>query len=291
MSNVLVFGGTRYFGRRLVSQLLDNGDHVTIATRGRSKDDFGNRVERLTVDRSSRTEMTRVFSATGNWDVVYDNICYTPQDAQIAVDLFTDKVGHWVYTSSMSVYKRHGGLLETDFDPVDYAYDLSSEGLDYGEAKRQAEAAFAQNPAFRSSAVRFPIVLGEDDYTRRLHFHVEHVQQKHAIGFPTLDAKISFISSAEAANFLFWLGRTNPAGQVNACSNGTISLQDLVKLIENETGEKAIIEKDGDNEYSSPFGIEQDWTLSNEKALALGFRFGNLSDWLPTLVHNIAHTK
>jgi len=46
----------------------------------------------------------------------------------------------------------------------------------YNEVKRQAEAALEQCYAhIPSVAVRFPFVVGEDDYTRRLHFYAEHV--------------------------------------------------------------------------------------------------------------------
>ena len=49
--NVLVVGGTRYFGIHMVKRLLADGHQVTIATRGRNKDSFGNQVERIHMDR------------------------------------------------------------------------------------------------------------------------------------------------------------------------------------------------------------------------------------------------
>ena len=49
---ILVIGGTRFFGIPMVHRLLAEGHHVTIATRGRSGDDFGDSVERIIMDRS-----------------------------------------------------------------------------------------------------------------------------------------------------------------------------------------------------------------------------------------------
>ena len=49
--NVLVLGGTRFFGKHLVNELLAQGMKVTIATRGKTPDSFGSSVERLIFDR------------------------------------------------------------------------------------------------------------------------------------------------------------------------------------------------------------------------------------------------
>jgi len=40
MKKVLVMGGTRFFGKKLVQHLLDEGNEVTIATRGRTPDPY-----------------------------------------------------------------------------------------------------------------------------------------------------------------------------------------------------------------------------------------------------------
>lgn len=42
---ILVLGGTRFFGRRLVHMLIEDGHDVTIATRGLAQDDFGSSVK------------------------------------------------------------------------------------------------------------------------------------------------------------------------------------------------------------------------------------------------------
>ena len=37
---ILVIGGTRFFGIHMVNKLLENGHDVTIATRGKASDDY-----------------------------------------------------------------------------------------------------------------------------------------------------------------------------------------------------------------------------------------------------------
>ena len=73
--NILVLGGTGFFGKHLVWELLHRGHEVTIATRGRTPDDFGDRVRRLIVDRTDARQMEQVF-AHKYYDVFYDDLAY-----------------------------------------------------------------------------------------------------------------------------------------------------------------------------------------------------------------------
>ena len=43
--NILVIGGTRFFGIDMVNELLTAGHDVTIATRGKASDSFGDNVD------------------------------------------------------------------------------------------------------------------------------------------------------------------------------------------------------------------------------------------------------
>ena len=43
--NILVIGGTRFFSIHMVNELLTAGHDVTIATRGKASDSFGDKVD------------------------------------------------------------------------------------------------------------------------------------------------------------------------------------------------------------------------------------------------------
>ncbi|MBM7694709.1 nucleoside-diphosphate-sugar epimerase [Peribacillus deserti] len=288
MKNVLILGGTRFFGKKLVSLLLEEGHHVTIATRGNVQDSFGEKVNRIIVD---RTQPQSLESAAGgqSWDLVYDNICYSPEDAAEACRIFKGHVQKYILTSTLSVYEYGSAKKrEEDFDPITYplAWDQDSS-ISYGEGKRLAEAVFFQKADFPVSAVRFPIVLGEDDYTKRLHFHVKNILNEMAIGVPNREAVLSFIHSDEAARFLAWLGGNDLAGPVNACSNGEISLNSLFNLIEKYTGKEALIQQITKDEQMSPFGVTESWYMDNSRAAEQGFVFDDLDKWLPALVQKL----
>jgi nucleoside-diphosphate-sugar epimerase len=292
MKKVLILGGTRFFGKRLVEQLLRDQVDITILTRGNSSDLFGDSVKRLLADRTDPVALRNVLGSS-TFDVVYDNICYTRQEAEDAVQLFTGHIGKYIVTSSLSVYPfGEPRKKESDFDP--YSYPLPEKyppKEDYAEGKRLVEAVLFQKAPFAVAAIRFPIVLGHDDYTRRLHFHIEHVQEGLSLGIPNLNARMSFIRSDEAAAFLTWLGSSKLEGPVNACSRGELSPGEIISLITQATGRQANILSETDEVHMSPFGIPQSWYMDTTKAEAAGFSFQKLDDWLPNLIREIVARK
>jgi len=285
MKNILVLGGTRFFGRELVELLIEEGNNVTIMTRGKSGNPFGDKVEHLIGNRSNKEELAKIVEGR-TFDIVYDNICYSPNEAYAFCEVFNGKIGKLVFTSTLSTYEIDGNVKnEVDFDPYRYEIRLgNSEDFSYGEGKRQAEAVFFKYAKFPVVAVRFPIVMGENDYTRRLHFHVERVANGEPIGFLNMDAEMSFIQATEAAQFLKWAGLSEAEGPYNATANGKISLFDLIKLVEEATGKSAKISLVGNDEIRSPYAIPASWYMTNEKATNSGFQFTNLHDWLKPLI-------
>jgi len=240
----------------------------------------------------NRTDFTALSDMLDSsiYDVVYDNICYTPQEAEDTVKLFAGRVGKYIVTSSLSIYPfGEPRKKEGDFDPFSYALPKSYPSkIDYAEGKRLVEAVMFQKAPFKVAAVRFPIVLGHDDYTRRLHFHVEHVQQGIPVGIPNLNAKMSYISSDEAASFLVWLGKSSLEGPVNACSQGELSPGQIISLITEATDKEANILNSTEEANMSPFGIPEPWYMDTTKAKEAGFSFQLLNDWLPELIREIA---
>ncbi len=119
MKTALVFGGTRFFGVDLVNSLLEKGTMVTIATRQQSSDPFGDTVERLTLDRFDEDSVRQAVEGK-QWDVVFDQICYSSEDAKITVDALKGKVKRYIFTSTLSVYDEGEDLTEEQFDPYTY---------------------------------------------------------------------------------------------------------------------------------------------------------------------------
>ncbi|MFA6238152.1 MAG: NAD-dependent epimerase/dehydratase family protein [Bacteriovorax sp.] len=275
---VLVLGGTRYFGRHLVSALKAKNYEVLVVTR----------TSETKADRKNPDDLKRL-AQMGPFDLIFDQICMSGMEAQIAVEAFRDVCGKYIFTSTGSVYdfKNDHVLVESDFDPLIYPIKLMAT-TDYKENKRQAEAVFSAQKHFPVSMVRFPIVLGTDDYTQRLKFHVDKILKGEEIYMERLETKLAFIESHEAGEFLSFIGESDHTGPVNAASNGVITLQEIVHQIEEATGKKAILAKRATPTNGSPFGSNEDFVLGNDLAKSLGFQFKNLDEYLPGLINHFS---
>ncbi|HHK5535520.1 TPA: NAD-dependent epimerase/dehydratase family protein [Bacillus mobilis] len=264
LKKVLVLGGTRFFGKNLVEALLQDGHDVTIATRGITEDPFGSAVKRLIVDREDEKQLIERLEDK-SYDIVYDNLCYSSNAAKVICEVLRGKTKKYVMTSSMAVYEPAIGLLEENFNPYEYAITYGDrKDFNYGEGKRLAEAAVFQQATF-------PVVIGENDYTKRLQFYVEQIVKQNPVSVKHLDGELSFIHEKEAGEFLAWCGMKDIEGPINACSNGVVSTGEVIHFIEENTGIKALVQEVGDN--VAPYNEVINCTLHNGKASELGFPF------------------
>jgi len=171
---VLVFGGTRFIGRRLVGDLVAAGHTVTLYNRGVTPDPFGGAVERIQGDRRSPADLLSGLSRR-EFDAVYDFLSYAAADARLAIESLAGRVGHFVHISTCSVYWCTGDfpcpVPEEEFDRLgDIPEQPGSIEYDYGYNKRKAEETlFAAHTTsgFPVTTIRLPIVGGEGDPTLR----------------------------------------------------------------------------------------------------------------------------
>ncbi len=278
---VLIIGGTRFMGVHLVKNLLAKGHNVTIATRGLIKDDFGQDVSRIVVD---RTDLASVKSMLGGseYDVVIDNIALSSNDVAYLLD--NVKTSRYIMISSISVYPNYKlGLKETDFDPNTHPLKWCTKFDDtYEEIKRQAECALFQKYSnIASVAVRFPFVIGEDDYTKRFYRYVEHVVKGLPMNVDNLDNNMVFINSMEAGTFLAWLVEQTYTGTVNASNCGEVTLKKIIDTVAGKTGTKGIF-----SESSSlmPYNKTDTYSLDLSKVNQWGYNFSTIDSWMNNLL-------
>ena len=286
---ILVLGGTRFFGIHMVNDLIEKGHEVTIATRGITPDYFEDSVSRICFERTDEDSIKAAIADT-HYDVIIDKLGYCSNDICKLMDVADcDK---YIYMSSTAVYDpKHINTVEEDFngkggeliwcDRKDYPYDV---------IKRHAEYALWQKyPDKNWTAVRYPFVIGKDDYTRRLYFYVEHVLKQLPMKIDNLDSQMSFIRSDEAGKFMSFLVDKDFKGAINGSSKGTVSISDILNYLEKETGMSAVISDDGD---PAPYNGEPEYSINTDKAESLGFNFSDLNDWLYDLIDfyiDVAH--
>lgn len=233
---VLVIGGNRFFGKRLVRLLAEAGHEVTVANRGSRPGLFAPPIKTIIVDRRDEKAMMAAFSDT-SWDVVYDQVCFGEAEAEITKRVFANRIGKLIFTSSASVYDTAPNMPESFFDSSSFNNNKVSEN-DYQHGKRLAEKSYS-DADFPAVSMRISVVVAIDDHSKRINWHIDRVMKQEAIYFPNIDARYSFIRSEDAAKFLFWLlSNETVSGAIKASSPDPICLRDFMKNIEKTAAKK-----------------------------------------------------
>ncbi|WP_435151811.1 NAD-dependent epimerase/dehydratase family protein [Haladaptatus sp. DFWS20] len=182
MDSALVIGGTRFIGRHLVTDLLDNGYDVTIFNRGNHDNPFADSdgVSHFEGDRTNDSALERAKENVAP-DIVIDCVAYKPREVRAATEIFADVDGY-VYISSGSAYgaevipKRENETELCDCTPEQTTDDSHDS---YGPRKAEGDRAIfeAAERGVNAMSVRPCIVYGPHDYTERLDFWLDRVNQ------------------------------------------------------------------------------------------------------------------
>ncbi|MGW9031745.1 NAD-dependent epimerase/dehydratase family protein [Streptomyces sp. NPDC055722] len=301
MQKVCVIGGSRYFGKLLVQRLHAAGHQVTVINRGSTQPPAG--VEHLIVDRNDEAALVAAL-ATRTFDVIVDQVCYTPVQAAIAARALSGRTRRYIMTSTIEVYDPATAALaavpvstlvpEETVDPATWLvstdlpwHDEAYLEAHYAEGKRQAEAVFTRAAGFEFASVRSAHVLGggAQEFTGRLAHYIERIAQGkeitvHAEALPTV-----FIHYEELADLLLWATTaTDFTDPINACSDGLLDVRDLSAVVAAQTGRQPVYRTVARGETASPFSFDRHYAMSNARARRLGFSFSRTTDWLPGAV-------
>ncbi|MBD0843163.1 NAD-dependent epimerase/dehydratase family protein [Streptomyces sp. TRM68416] len=289
---VLVIGGSRYFGKRLVNRLLAAGDRVTVLNRGSAAPPAG--ALHLVADRDDENSLREALGSR-TFDVVVDQVCYTPRQAAVARRVFAGRVGRYVMTSTVEVYEYEDSpapVGETAVDPRSVAVDLELPWEDpeflaahYGEGKRQAEAVLAADPALPYVAVRVAHVLGgDDDFTGRLAHYADRIRSGTPIAVPAVDRPATYIHVEEIADFLAWTAGADFTGPVNAASHGRLTTAELCEAVAAQLPGGRTVFRPVEVGAVSPLSFARSYGMDNSRATRLGFTFDDVRQWLPKAV-------
>ena len=298
--NILVIGGTRYFGKLLVQRLLAAGHKVTIATRGHVSDPFGERISRIRVDRRNERAMLAAFASVDRYDIVYDQMCFSPLDAAIAVRVFGGKARRYIVASTIDVYRSLMGKQDAPFaeddlnvlaQPIDTNYpwhDPKLANQSYVAGKVQAEAYLYRDGTLPLVTVRIGHVLaGSEDFTGRLAHYVDLARQYGALRYTNAAAASSFMSAQIISDFLVWAGAQSFTGPVNAACEGGMSAFDLYQrvgmVLDAPVRTMPTTQAVAPGELS-PFDYPAPFMMDVRRAQQLGYKFGHSDDWIDDLI-------
>ncbi|WP_445256122.1 NAD-dependent epimerase/dehydratase family protein [Nocardioides aurantiacus] len=172
---LLVLGGTLFLSRAVAADAVARGHEVTCVARGHS----GSVPEGATLVPLDRTEPDWTVLGEGTWDAVVD-VAQSPGWVRDALDHLADRVPHWVFVSTISVYADHRTLHGTPatlplLDPVTDDVDQHTPEA-YGGAKVACEQ-LVQHRATTSLVVRPGLVVGPGDPSGRFGYWPERLAE------------------------------------------------------------------------------------------------------------------
>jgi nucleoside-diphosphate-sugar epimerase len=178
---VVVIGGTRFIGRRIVEELVARGDEVTVVHRGATEPDGWIECEHIHVAREDFSTVADQVRAAAP-DAVVDTLAMSRADTEAVLPRLPDT--QIVLLSSMDVYRAFGHVLaDREGEPVPlnedspvrderYPYrDRGERPSDYD--KLDVEPAYRERGA---AVLRLAMIYGEHDPQRREEFILRRVR-------------------------------------------------------------------------------------------------------------------
>ena len=275
---ILILGGTRFFGRLVAEALTRKGHQVTAFSRTPPTPEFLREILLLRGDRKKPSDL-RKLAEMGPWDAVLDNICYSAQDAEMAIQAFQDRARRWVFTSSLSVYsclsRISNPLTEDQIETFPENPALRKEAdhrYAFGklDAERTYVAAYKKH-RFPIVILRPTVILGADDPTLRANSYWKRILDGQPILLP--DEGKNFLRLAFApdvarlARLMLTVNLPIEGEAFNAASEETVSLREWLELSAALLGQKSEfvdvpspwLKKQGFNFAASPYSWEQDY--------------------------------
>lgn len=176
---VLILGGSLFIGRYIAEALLAGGHAVTTFSRGVTPDALPAEVERLRGDRDAGPAALSALAGRA-WDACVDVSGYTPRQVRPSAEALRERVGRYLYISSVSaygdppdppVYEDHPRMAPAAEDVTEV------DGETYGPLKVACEDIVQSIYGDRATLFRPQVVVGPHDPTGRYPYWVQRAAQ------------------------------------------------------------------------------------------------------------------
>ena len=236
---VLILGGTRFLGAAVAEAALADGYEVTLFNRGQSNPDRFPDLETRVGDRDTG-DLAAL--EEGEWDFVVDTSGYVPDHVRQAAELLRDRVEHYVFVSTISVYADLGGETVDESTEVGVVEPEVLAGVRtiadifpgnrrlYGPLKALCEEAAERALPGRVANVRPGLIVGPEDGTDRFTYWPVRAHQGGEILAPgDPNVGIQVIDVRDLGQWCFDLGARKTAGVFNAVGfRGKVTMQELL---------------------------------------------------------------
>ncbi len=218
---LLVLGGTGFLGPQIVEHAMARGHTITLFNRGRTRPHLFESLEKLEGDRDPKVgDGLKALEGDREWDAVIDTSGYVPRIVDASASLLKDRVKHYSFVSSISVYADHSKPDMNEDDPVGQLTDPTVERVDgetYGPLKAACERAAEAAMPGRVANVRPGLIVGPGDPTDRFTYWPARIAKGGEVLCPNSpDDPMQFIDARDLGAWLVHLAEQRTAGVFNA---------------------------------------------------------------------------
>ncbi|QJE97605.1 epimerase [Luteolibacter luteus] len=221
---ILILGGTGFTGPYQVRYALSRGHKITLFNRGRRPQDWPAEVEELTGDRDKGD----LKSLEGReWDVCIDNPAGLPSWVRDAGKVLAGKVKHYVFISTVSVYRDsskpgrdESTPLENYEGPDAMAETRQTLGANmalYGPLKAESEREAEKQFPGITTIIRPGLIVGPGDETDRFTYWPVRIAKGGEILAPPADDPVQVIDARDLAEWTIRMVEQRTLGVFNAC--------------------------------------------------------------------------
>jgi 2'-hydroxyisoflavone reductase len=221
---ILILGGTGFTGPHQVTYALARGHHVTLFNRGRSPHAWPGDVVELVGDRN--TGDLKALEG-GTWDVCIDNPTTLPFWVRDAARVLRDRVGQYVFVSTISVYAANDKPEDESAAVAPYVgADPMAETVEtlrgrigelYGPLKAASEAEALRQFGARTTVIRPGLIVGPGDETDRFTYWPVRLARGGEVLAPGDGSDpVQFIDARDLAEWTIRMVETRTFGTFNA---------------------------------------------------------------------------
>ncbi|MEH7010896.1 NAD-dependent epimerase/dehydratase family protein [Neobacillus niacini] len=242
---ILVLGGSRFLGRTFVEAAQKQNHEVTIFNRGNQNEGFKD-VEIITGERFGDLKELK----NRYWDAVLDTSGFIPSSVLKSTELLKDRVKHYTFISSISVYKD---WVQENFDENYPVHEMSLAEANelnngnvyeyYGQFKALCEVVAEKNMPGRVVNIRAGQLIGPNDYTDRIPYWIHRITKGGKVLAPgNPNRPVQMIDNKDLSNWILKMIDNHSAGIFNATGLGyPLTMKEFLDACMKVTGSEAEI--------------------------------------------------
>lgn len=299
LMKILIIGGTQFLGRHITGAALAAGHEVTHFNRGNTNPDLFPQVETIQGDRDGG--LNALDGRT--WDVAIDTCGYVPRLVRDSATKLADKVEHYTFISTISVYADTTIRNMDENGPLATLKDESTETVDgetYGGLKVLCERAAEEVMPGRVLHVRSGLIVGPNDPTDRFTYWPVRVAMGGEVLAPAKpEMSVQIIDGRDQGEWVIRMAEARKPGMYNVTGPASpLTMGEVLDTCKQVTGSNATFTwvKDEfllENEVG-PFSELPMWIPENynglqeidiRKALADGLTFRPLAETIRDTLH------